>query len=159
MPYKLGAQSLARLEGVEPRLVAVVKAAIDITAQDFAVHEGVRSYNTQVEYVRRGVSKTLRSKHLEQPDGFGHAVDLVPYVDGKLRWEWEPIYRIASAMREAAKAQKVKLVWGGVWDRALNDIELGPLTGPAAMKKAVEAYCARHPGPDFIDGPHYQLET
>ena len=49
MPYQLGARSLARLEGVEPRLVRVVKLAIEITVQDFAVIEGRRTKERQAE--------------------------------------------------------------------------------------------------------------
>ena len=45
---------------------------------DFSVREGVRTPETQKEYVAKGVSKTMASKHLIQPDGYGHAVDLYP---------------------------------------------------------------------------------
>lgn len=155
--FTLGAKSLSHLEGVHPALVRVVKAAILRTEQDFGVHEGLRSIETQREYVKRGVSKTMASKHLIQPDGFGHAVDLIPYVDGVLRWEWPLMYPIAAAMREAAKELNVVLTWGGCWDQSLTSLTVTGLTFPAAMKKAVEGYCVRHPGPDFIDGPHYQL--
>jgi len=80
-------------------------------------------------------------------------VDLVPYIDMTLRWEWPGCYRISAAMREAAIELGVKIVWGGVWDRPLNLLQ----EGPAGMKAEVEAYCKRHPGIDFIDGPHFQL--
>jgi peptidoglycan L-alanyl-D-glutamate endopeptidase CwlK len=151
MTYVLGAKSLAKLEGVHPDLVRVVRRAIAITTQDFAVFEGLRTLKTQREYMRRGVTRTLASKHLKQPDGFGHAVDLVPWIDGALRWEWGPIWHIAEAMRQAAIAEAVSLTWGGVWDQRLNDLG-------ADLKAAVSAYSARHPGPDFLDGPHFQLD-
>lgn len=153
MGYVLGAKSLSRLEGVHPQLVAVVKRAIELTDQDFTVQEGLRTLAVQKDYVRRGVSKTLNSKHLKQADGFGHAVDLVPWINGQPRWEWPPIYRIARAVDDAAQALGVKLIWGGVWDRRMDQYG----GSPAAIEAEVQAYCRRHPGPDFIDGPHYQL--
>ena len=153
MGFTLGAKSQSRLVGVHPRLVAVVQRAIELTEQDFTVQEGLRTIETQRDYVRRGVSKTMNSKHLKQPDGFGHAVDLVPWINGQPRWEWPPIYRIARAMDDAAQALGVRITWGGVWDKRMD--QYGGST--AAIEAEVQAYCRRHPGPDFIDGPHYQL--
>lgn len=156
MAYSLGARSLAELEGVHPKLVGVVKRAIQLTEQDFSVHDGLRTVAEQREYVRRGVSKTMNSKHMKQPDGFGHAFDLVPWINGQLRWEWKPIFVIASAVHEAAREQGVDLIWGGVWDRDFAD--LGET--PAEMEQAVNAYVARRRGAGktaFIDGPHWQL--
>jgi len=153
MTYVLGKTSLARLDGVHPDLVKVVKRAITISDQDFGVFEGVRSLETQRKYMARGVTRTMKSKHLVQGDGFGHAVDLVPYIDGTLRWEWGAIWPIADAMRRAAGEEGVVLRWGGVWDRRLNLLQ----HGPEGLKAEVSAYSARHPGPDFLDGPHYEL--
>jgi peptidoglycan L-alanyl-D-glutamate endopeptidase CwlK len=153
MTYTLGAKSRANLQGVHPDLVRVVERAIQLTDQDFAVHDGCRTIEEQREFVRRGVSKTMRSRHLTNADGFGHAVDLVPFINGQLRWEWPPIYHVAAAMREAADECGVVLVWGGVWDRPLSEIN----GDWRAMEHAVSSYCARHPGPDFIDGPHFEL--
>lgn len=153
MTYKLGSRSRSELTGVHPYLVAVVEKAITYTSQDFSVHDGIRSMAEQEEYVRRGASKTLNSKHLTQDDGYGHAVDLVPYVNRSLRWEWPLIYPIAAAMHRAAQECGVTLRWGGVWDRKLNELD----GTPEGLKQAVEDYCKRHPGPDFLDGPHYEL--
>lgn len=156
MTYALGARSRAELVGVRADMVSVVERAIALTPQDFAVHDGLRTTIEQREYVRRGVSKTMASKHMRQADGFGHAVDLVPFVNGKLRWEWPPIFAIAAAVRRSAEELAVPLVWGGVWDRAFLD--LGETAGD--MEKAVNAYVARRRGlgkTAFIDGPHWQL--
>ncbi len=102
MPYALGQRSLVRLEGVHPLLASVVHRAIAITAQDFAVQEGLRSIETQRLYVKRGASKTMTSKHLRQKDGYGHAVDLVPWLNKQPRWEWPLIWAIANAVDQAA---------------------------------------------------------
>jgi peptidoglycan L-alanyl-D-glutamate endopeptidase CwlK len=153
MTYQLGARSVAKLRGVHPMLVAVVNRAIELTEQDFSVVDGLRSAAQQAELVRRGASQTLASRHLAQPDGWGHAVDLVPYHDGAPRWEWPLIYPVAAAAHKAARQLGVALRWGGVWDRRL---ELLPGT-PLGLQEAVLAYARRHPGPDFLDGPHYEL--
>ena len=155
MAYVLGQKSLDKLRGVHPRLVQVVKRAITITKQDFAVTDGLRTAETQRILVQRGASKTMLSKHLKQRDGWGHAVDLVPFVNGAPRWEWEPIWNIAVAVDQASTELNVNLVWGAVWDR--NLMSYGG--SPAELKAAVEAYKKRHPGPDFLDGPHYQLSN
>lgn len=156
MSYTLGAGSRRALAGVHPRLVAVVERAIVLTGQDFAVHDGLRSEAEQRENVRRGVSKTMASKHMVQADGYGHAVDLVPWINGALRWEWKPIFEIARAMRVAAAEARLPLIWGGVWDRALLDIA----PEAAAMETAVNSYVARRRAlgkTAFIDGPHFEL--
>ena len=42
MTFKLSERSLAKLEGVDPKLVAVVKRAIEVTLIDFGVTCGDR---------------------------------------------------------------------------------------------------------------------
>lgn len=115
MTYKLGALSLSRLQGVHPDLVRVVKRAIEITEVDFVVVEGVRSLEQQKKNVAKGVSKTMNSRHLVADNGYSHAVDLVPYIDGKAVWDWPPIYKIAKAMKQAAKELGIAIEWGGDW--------------------------------------------
>lgn len=153
--FVLGRASLKELDGVHPKLVGVVKRAIQISVQDFSVHDGLRTVEEQRSYVQTGVSKTMNSMHRTQPDGYGHAVDLVPYINGKLRWEWPAIFPIAAAMRIAAQELGVKLRWGGTWG-PLQDIAADPVS----MNRAVQAYSAerRKAGKSaFIDGPHYEL--
>lgn len=148
--FLLGSRSVQELVGVHKSLVAVVEHAIQITEQDFAVHDGIRTEDEQRELLRRGASKTMKSRHL-----IGEAVDLVPYINGKLRWEWPAIYPIALAMARASRDLDVVLTWGGVWDKRMHQYSGHDVSD---MRRAVEEYCARHPGPDFIDGPHFQIE-
>lgn len=156
MTYVLGAGSRNELSGVHPRLVAVVERAIATSVQDFTVHDGLRTEAEQRDYVRRGVSKTMASKHMRQGDGHGHAVDLVPFINGKLRWEWKPIFHIAVAVRSAAIEQGVNLIWGGVWDRELDELP----ADAKGIEGAVNSYVARRRAlgkTAFIDGPHFEL--
>lgn len=156
MSYGLGSKSRANLNGVHPNLVRVVERAIQITPQDFTVQEGLRTVATQRLYVQRGVSKTMNSKHLVQPDGFGHAVDLVPWINGQPRWEAIPCIHIAAAMRQAAKELQTKLTWGAVWDRDFDQLP----EDFAGLQQAVNSYVTRRRGigkSAFLDFPHYQL--
>lgn len=157
MTYSLSLQSKLRLRDAHPDLARAVNLAIYYTSMDFSVHEVLRSIERQKEYVARGVSWTMNSKHLKQPDGYAHAIDLVPYVDGKLRWEWPCIYPIALAMRRAAIELRVPIRWGGTWS-AIN--ELPAVEG--GIEDAVAEYCAeciRNGRRASIDGPHYELMT
>lgn len=171
MSFALSQRSMDRMRKVSPTLVALVALAIRESGVDFGItEEQSRTEAEQREKVARGVSKTMNSKHMI-PAGrsFSTAVDLVPYIDGTFQWgddQWrvktrdgrtlEPFYEIASAMREVAVRNGVRIIWGGVWDRALNDLP----AGAAAMKAAVEGYKQRRRtagGSAFLDGPHFEI--
>ena len=100
----------ARLSGVHPDLVAVVEAARQQVP--FIVVEGMRTRERQAQLVKSGASRTMDSRHLT-----GHAVDLAPTVDGEVRWDWPLFYPMAKAVKDAAKARGIALVWGGDWPR------------------------------------------
>jgi len=108
MTYQLGPGSRKKLEGVHPDLVRVVSLAIGLSTVDFSVIEGLRTAERQAELVRAGASQTLKSRHLT-----GHAVDLVPLVEGKIRWDWPLFHPLAVAMKEAARQLNIPLEWGG----------------------------------------------
>jgi peptidoglycan LD-endopeptidase CwlK len=148
--FILGEKSLKELAGVHPDLVAVVKRAIEITVQDFSVHDGIRTLEEQRRLVASGASQTLESRHIT-----GHAVDLVPYINGKLRWEWDPIHNIADAVRTVAKELGIPIRWGGAWDRPFtetNDL-------PEDMVADYSARRRRAGKKAFLDGPHFELPT
>lgn len=111
MTYSLSKRSLKALEGVHPDLYAVVRAAIKRSPVDFTVTEGLRAESRQRELFEAGLSKTLDSRHLT-----GHAVDLCPYVDGKLAWHdlaaWDAL---GAALLDTAAWLGVPLEWGGRW--------------------------------------------
>ena len=148
MKYYFGKKSLKELKGVKPQLQDVVNRALAISIQDFAVHDGLRTLDEQRELVQAGASKTLASKHLT-----GDAVDLVPYVNGKLRWEWEPIYAMAHAVQLAARELGVKLRWGGAWDVDFTHSDQTPSVMVAHYVERRRSMGKRA----FIDGPHFEL--
>ena len=135
MPYRLSKLSLSRLEGVEPRLVAVVKRAIEISSQDFMVLEGVRTPARQKELYAQGRTKpgnkvtwTLNSNHFKKADGFGHAVDLVPFpVDWNTLSKFDAV---SKAMFAAAKELGVNLRWGRDWNQNKRPGERGESDSP-----------------------------
>lgn len=110
MAFVLGASSLAKLEGVHPALVSVVKAAITITPIDFRVTEGLRTVERQKQLVAAGASTTMKSRHIT-----GHAVDLVALIGGEVHWDWPLYAKLATAMKTAAADLHVPLEWGGDW--------------------------------------------
>ena len=110
MSIIFGARSLARLEGVHPDLVRVVKKAAAMSNLDFTVLEGLRTFERQRQLVAEGASKTLKSRHLT-----GHAVDLAPMIGGKISWDWPLYNRLAKIVKAAAAEEKVPLTWGGDW--------------------------------------------
>ena len=104
MGYKLSNRSLGKLEGVDERLVEVVKKAIEYTEIDFGVIQGLRTQAEQEALVAKGASQTMKSKHLE-----GRAVDLMAYVDGRGCWELNVYDEIADAMKKAAQECGVQI--------------------------------------------------
>lgn len=136
MSYALGEKSLAKLVGVHPRLVAVVKRAIQLTTQDFMVLEGVRTLQRQKELYAQGRTKpgkvvtwTLTSNHfVNGGTGYGHAVDLVPFpVD------WNDLKKfdaVAKAMLAAASELNTPIRWGADWDRDGKPREKGESDSP-----------------------------
>ena len=109
---KFSKRSKANLETCHPLLQELLGEVIKHV--DCTVIEGVRSKEQQEEYVRRGVSKTMKSKHLIQADGFSHAVDVVPYP---IDWNDKERFRYFSGMMVmAAKMKGIDLRWGGDWD-------------------------------------------
>lgn len=108
--FTLSDRSEQRLSGVHPDMQRVVRLALAKNIIDFAVTEGLRTRERQAELVSKGASKTLNSRHIT-----GHAVDLAPLIGGEIRWDWPPFYKIAEAMKAAAKELGVAIVWGGDW--------------------------------------------
>lgn len=159
MTFALGLRSNDRLALVHPRMARVVRAAITLSAQDFCVNDGARTAEEQHAIFLAGHSQKdgykAKSNHQVTADGYGHAVDLVPCVNGKPIWDdtWALHYPVAVAMSQAARALAIRIRWGGNWYEPM-DAYASDLAG---VKAAVERYKIKHPGPDFLDAPHFEL--
>lgn len=136
----LGQRSLARLQGVHPDLVRVVKRAALLATpqQDFTVLEGVRTREqmcinwgkgrTVAQCIAKGVpgsyaqpsvakvtwlNNPFSSNHAAKADGYGHAVDLAPYPI-----DWNDLARfkaMGALIKAAAHQEGVAVVYGGDW--------------------------------------------
>ncbi|MGX1309356.1 hypothetical protein AB7M35_004114 [Amorphus suaedae] len=135
MTMTLKSRDRAALAGVHPDLVRIVERAAELSPVPFRVFEGVRSVERQRENVRRGVSKTMNSRHIRAANDVGHAVDLVLAfdvdrdgdIDGADLWAspaspqgadaWR---RLETAVKAAARELGVPVEWGGDW-RSFKD--------------------------------------
>lgn len=148
--FAFGRASEARLVGVHADLVRVVRRALTLSEVDFSVVEGRRTVARQRELVAAGASQTMDSRHLT-----GHAVDLAPFVAGRLRWDWPLVFKVADAVLQAAHLEHVPIRWGGAWDWD----SAGAQT-VASAESLSEAYAARRRAQGrrpFLDGPHFEL--
>lgn len=113
--------ALARLQTCHPRLQAVVTVVDKFWP--VAVLEGERSAAQQAENVKKGVSKTLNSKHVHTPS---LAVDMLPdpveWPDAKgltkeeVARRWKRIHVFAGFVQGVAFTMGENLRWGGDWD-------------------------------------------
>jgi len=134
--FTFSERSLNNLKGVHPKLVAVVKRALELSPIDFTVLEGVRSQARQDELWAQGRTKPgqvvtwvqTSGTHGIQEDGYGHAVDLAPYPI-----DWNDHARfdgLANIMFAAAKDLGVTLRWGGNWNMDATIHERGESDSP-----------------------------
>lgn len=127
LQFRFGNRSESNLVGVHPRHIKVVRLALLITEIDFLVYEGVRTLQRQRELYAQGRSKagnivtwTMSSKHLKQPDGYGHAVDLLPINPATKKPDWdfsEGFSHVAASMLAAAEFLETPIRWGRDWNR------------------------------------------
>jgi peptidoglycan LD-endopeptidase CwlK len=166
--YRLGSKSKRNLKLIYPPMRCVVEKAITITKQDFSVHSGARTAKQQNDLYQIGRTVQThrapvtskdgyknKSNHQVDDDGWGRGVDLVPYVAGRgLVWDWELIYPIAVAMSKAARELSCcgNIRWGGNWYEMMSQYD----ATISSVAHAVQRYKRDHPGPDHIDGPHFE---
>lgn len=118
-PYKLSKLGKERLTKAHPKLQVLVNEML--WYMDFSLIESVRSLEQQKANLAKGVSKTLKSKHLARPDGYSRAIDIWPYpaprnskgeLDSNSR-EWDKLAMVAFYC--AGKLGFESLEWGGLW--------------------------------------------
>lgn len=118
-PYKLSKAGLERLTGAHPKLQELLLEMLWYI--DFSLIESTRSLEQQKVNLAKGVSKTLKSKHLPDSNGFSHAVDIWPYPvprkpNGQLdsnSKRWDELALVAFYC--AGKLGFEGLEWGGLW--------------------------------------------
>jgi peptidoglycan L-alanyl-D-glutamate endopeptidase CwlK len=116
MSFRLSKSSLARRDGVDPRLIQIDDLAITLTLVDYGHPEfaGLRSAEDQKELHDRGASicdgTILKSLHQT-----GRALDFYAFVDGKASWDPAHLTMVAAAFLQAASILGYSLEWGGFW--------------------------------------------
>lgn len=111
--FSLGATSRANLAGVHPILRGIIERAIQITAQDFRVTEGLRSHARQEQLFKERKTKTMNSRHLK-----GFAVDVVPVGVPDVWNRKKPDVlaawlAVSDAIHTAAAESQISIRWGG----------------------------------------------
>jgi peptidoglycan L-alanyl-D-glutamate endopeptidase CwlK len=158
MTFALSQRSKNNLMGVHPKLVQVVGRAIELTKVDFGVTSGIRTQIEQEQLVAAGKSQTMKSKHLRQADGYGHAVDLVAWIhtDGgsHISWELNVYDDIADAMKKAARDIGLSIRWGAAWN--IDDLTVFSGSAEEAMMSYIDLRRSQGRRP-WIDAPHFEL--
>ena len=149
MSFNLSKRSLDKMNGVDDRLVEVVKKAIKLTNVDFGVTYGLRTREEQAELVAQGRSQTMKSKHLD-----GRAVDLVAYFGSNVSWELNIYDDICDAMAQAAREEGVAIKWGAAWSE--GDIRDYGGSAEDSMNSYIDLRRSQGRRP-FIDAPHFEM--
>lgn len=107
-------RSLNELKNVHPDLVKVMTEAIKDTPVDFVVICGHRGKEAQDLAFAEGKSKLKypKSRHNIMP---AEAVDIVPYVGGKISWGADYYKPLALHILHTAETLGVPLTWGGTF--------------------------------------------
>lgn len=122
--FELSSKSLKRLSGVHPDLVRVTKRAIELSNTDFGVSEGVRTWARQQILLYEGKSTTENSQHLLQDTGYGHAVDVFAFIDGKANWSNIAYGPIVQAFITAAIEEEVQVQFGHLWPNFQDSVHI-----------------------------------
>nr|DAX42420.1 MAG TPA: Lysozyme [Caudoviricetes sp.] len=134
--YSFTQSSLDKMKKVHPKLVEVIKAAIENSPYDFRITDGARTTEEQFALYQIGRSKPGRivtncdgkkakSNHQIKADGYGHAVDIFPcgvIENGVYRkftseegYDEKKLKLIANHILAVAKSKNVNIEWGGNW--------------------------------------------
>lgn len=115
MGHKFSKSSLEKLEGVHPILVDLCFKVLQ--HWDCTVIYGKRTLSEQAELYAKGASKTMKSYHLVQPDGFAYAVDIAPYpIDWKNKKRYYYFAGVMITLAREMLPEGYYLRWGGNWD-------------------------------------------
>ena len=138
--YSFGQASIDKMEKVHPKLVEVMKAAIENSPYDFRITDGARTTEEQFALYQKGRTlpgpkvtncdgKRAKSNHQIKSDGFGHAVDIFPcgvIENGEYRkftsdegYDEKKLKLIANHILAVAKSKNINIEWGGNWK--MND--------------------------------------
>ena len=108
--FSFSKASLNKMNGVDSKLINLMKEAIKESPYDFGITEGIRTLKRQKELFVEGKTKTLKSYHL-----VGKAVDIKIYVNGEITWDFKYYKEVAEHIKEVARKLGYVITWGGDW--------------------------------------------
>lgn len=112
---KLTPKDNERLKRAHPDLAKVIRRAAEITQVPFTILQSDRTLAEQKANVAKGVSQTMKSRHLISKDGMVRAVDIAPLEGKNASFAWPLYHKLAPYIKQAALDVKVPIEWGGDW--------------------------------------------
>lgn len=124
MTWAYSQRSLTRLNSCHPDLIVLMMEALadPECPCDITILEGYRDEERQNLMVAEGRSQLPwpKSRHNQFPSW---AVDIAPYVDGAVSWDWEHYEPLAAHVKTVWQRLKMddkvtnlyELEWGGDW--------------------------------------------
>lgn len=115
--YKFSKKSLERLNNpkLHPLIKKLMVEAIKTSPIDFSIIETIRTVEAQKINVSKGVSKTMKSRHIPSVNksGLCEAVDIAPYpIDWK---NIEKFIDLSKHIKKIAASLGIKIQYGGDW--------------------------------------------
>lgn len=112
---ELNERSKNNLKGVNQKLVDLVNLVAknidtDLPGYTFIVTEGLRTLERQKELFNKGLSETMKSKHLT-----GNAIDIAVVKSGEVTWNFPEYKKISDIFKKYAKESGTSIIWGGDW--------------------------------------------
>lgn len=112
---QLNARSINNLRNVDEKLKSLVSLAAtridqDLPGYSFIVTSGLRTLEEQKELYKKGLTKTMNSKHLT-----GNAIDIAVQINEKITWNFAEYKKVADLFKQCARDLNVNIVWGGDW--------------------------------------------
>jgi len=130
--YALGNASKGRLITCHRDIQTWVNASIEFSPVDFTVTDGYRGEEEQERAFEKGYSKAHfgQSPHNNHDPVYGPlslAVDLVPYIDGKLDYENEGAFKTLHTYLRMVENELLDggeishtFDWGGAWGKFID---------------------------------------
>jgi putative secretion activating protein len=136
--YVLSDASIEKMKGVHPKLIELMKKAIDDSPYDFKIIQGLRTAEYQNSLYQQGRTRpgkivtkldgyNRKSNHQAKADGYGHAVDIavcgqydqngnyVKYTTDAEMFDNKKLVEISGHIKAVAKEMGLEIVWGGDW--------------------------------------------
>lgn len=149
-------RSRRNLRGCEPVIGEFARRLLIVSPTDLSILSStLRSVEQQREFVRKGVSRTMKSKHLPNERGLSEAVDIGIYIPGVNVWKIQGVYDMYEDLHEAAQSvardMDLDIRSGICWQNLNTDKSFDDLLWEYRSGKRRQS---KRP---FFDGPHFEI--